>query len=82
MRTGRPKTKLELTSDERTELMRLTRRSKTAQALAQRARIILTCADGACNSDVARQLGITGATVCKWRKRFIERRVTRIIHEV
>ena len=81
MRAGRPKTKLELTSDERAELMRLTRRSKTAQALAQRSRIILACADGACNSDVARQLGITGATVCKWRKRFIERRVNGLLDE-
>jgi len=81
LRTGRPKTKLELTSEERTELERLTRRSKTAQALALRSRIVLACADGACNSEVAKQLGITGAAVCKWRKRFIERRVNGLLDD-
>jgi transposase len=81
MRTGRPKSKLELNSDERTELERLTRRSKTAQALALRSRIILTCAEGVCNSDVANRLGITCATVCKWRKRFIESRVNGLLDE-
>ena len=81
MRTGRPKAKLELTSDERAELERLTRRSKTAQALALRSRIVLACAEGACNSEVAHQLGITSATVCKWRKRFIERRVNGLLDE-
>ncbi len=81
MRTGRPKEKLELSLDERTELERLSRRPKTAQALALRSRIILACADGSSNSDVAKQLGVTGATVCKWRKRFIERRVNGLLDE-
>ena len=81
MRTGRPKEKLELSTDERTELERLSRRSKTAQALALRARIVLACAEGASNSEVAERLGITGATVCKWRKRFIERRVNGLLDE-
>lgn len=35
-----------------------------------RARIILFCADGACHSDIAAELGICEDTVRKWRKRF------------
>ncbi len=41
---------------------------KTSQALALRARIVLGCASGATNKDVAAELRITGATVCKWRR--------------
>ena len=81
MRTGRPKRELVLSAEERTELERLTRRSTTAQALALRSRIILACAEGTCNSEVAKELGITGATVCKWRQRFIDRRVNGLLDE-
>lgn len=81
MRTGRPKSELELTSDEKSELERLSRRSKTAQALALRSRIILACADGICNSEVAKQLGITSATVGKWRKRFIKQQINGLLDE-
>jgi len=43
---GRPKAELMLTEPEREELVALTLRRKTAQALALRARIVLACADG------------------------------------
>ncbi|MDP3090359.1 MAG: IS630 family transposase, partial [Nitrospira sp.] len=46
MRTGRPTAPLTLTTTERETLQQWTRRPKPAQALAQRARIILTCAEG------------------------------------
>src|SRR5580658_10508573 len=46
------------------------RRPKTAQRLALRSRIVLRCAEGLPNQTVARELRITGATVCKWRERF------------
>src|SRR5438105_3210131 len=66
---------LELTSDEREALLGLTRRPKTAQALALRARIVLACAEGLSNSEVSRGLGVSLPTVGKWRKRFVERRL-------
>jgi hypothetical protein len=44
MRTGRPLTPISVTNDQRATLQSWTRRSKTAQALALRARIILACA--------------------------------------
>jgi len=66
---------LELSRAERDVLEGWTRRGKTAQALAMRARIVLACAQGLSNSEVSRQLGVSLPTVGKWRKRFIEQRV-------
>lgn len=61
-----------LSGDERAEL---TMRRKTAQALALRARIVLSCAEGDQNTEVAAKLGLGRQTVGKWRRRFIEQRV-------
>ena len=58
---------------ERTELKLLSSRRKTAQALALRARIVLECARGLENQEVAASLGIAKNTVGKWRRRFVER---------
>jgi hypothetical protein len=46
MRTGRPKAALMVSAEQREELERWVRRRSTAQALALRARIILSCAEG------------------------------------
>jgi transposase len=64
-----------LSDDEQAELTSLTMRRKTAQALALRARIVLTCAEGGQNKEVAAELGLDRQTVGKWRRRFVERRV-------
>ena len=64
-----------LSDEERVELTSLTKRRKTAQALALRARIVLTCAEGGQNKEVAPKLGLDRSTVGKWRRRFVERRV-------
>jgi transposase len=81
MRMGRPMSKLELSLDERSELERLTRRSKTSQSIALRARIVLACADSISNGTVAMQLGITRYTVGKWRQRFVEKRINGLLDE-
>jgi hypothetical protein len=56
MRTGRPMAVLMLTDGERETLEQWARRPKTAQALAQRARIVLTCASGKTNMVVANKI--------------------------
>jgi transposase len=66
---------LTLSDEERAELESLTTRRKTAQALALRARIVLTCAEGGQNTEVAAKLGLDRQTVGKWRRRFVEGRV-------
>jgi transposase len=70
MRTGRPKKPLEITADDGEKLNMIARRPKSAQAMAMRARIVLGCGQGMSNSEVARKLHVTGATVGKWRERF------------
>ena len=40
--------------------------------MALRARIIIECAEGWSNGEVAEELGVTRATVGKWRRRFLE----------
>ena len=63
MRRGRQLTPLSVTSEERESLERWTRRPKTGQALAQRARIILESATGKSNTEVARRLRVTNQMV-------------------
>lgn len=66
---------LELSEAERSELMSLASRRKTAQALALRAKVVLACAQGGQNKAVAAQLGLQRQTVGKWRRRFVEHRI-------
>ncbi|MFD5514002.1 helix-turn-helix domain-containing protein, partial [Streptomyces sp. NPDC127051] len=78
---GRPMGELVLSEDERAALVRWSRRAKSSQALAQRCRIVLGCADGKTNRQVAGELGIWPQTVGKWRRRFLERRVEGLVDE-
>jgi len=71
---GRRFAPLELNEVELTELRSLAARRSTAQGLAQRARIILACAEGEQSKVVAARLGIDQDTVGKWRWRFAEHR--------
>ena len=50
---GRPKAELKLSTEERLALERLANRRKSAQAMAMRARIVMCCAKGDTNRDVA-----------------------------
>ncbi len=78
---GRPMAGLVLSEDERATLVRWSRRAKSSQALAQRCRIVLGCADGKTNRQVADELGIWPQTVGKWRRRFLERRMEGLVDE-
>lgn len=72
---GRPKASLVLTDQERKALVKLTQRRKTSQALAQRARIVLACAEGVDNQAVAERERVKPQTVGKWRARFVVQRI-------
>lgn len=72
---GRPKRELVLSDDERETLERWARRPNSAQALALRCRIVLACAEGGTNIEVAGRLGLHDDTVGRWRNRFIARRL-------
>jgi transposase len=70
-----------LSESERSELKALAGRRKTAQAMAMRARIVLVCAEGLQSKQVADQLGVDRATVGKWRRRFVEKRLDGLYDE-
>lgn len=62
-----------LSDTDRSTLQSWTRRRSTAQGLALRARIVLTCAEpGTTNLAIAARLDISNLTVGKWRRRFAE----------
>ncbi len=72
---------VELSDGERAALESLTRRRRTAQGLAQRARIVLLAADGLENKAIARDVGVSQHTAGKWRRRFSERRLDGLYDE-
>ena len=81
MPRGRPKLPLLLAPQERETLERWVCRPKTAQALAQRARIVLACAGGQSNGVVATRERITRQTVGRWRARFLSKRLDGLLDE-
>jgi transposase len=70
-RSGAPKAELVVDDQQRTELERLQRRSRTNRDIAFRAKIILAAADGITNCEIAKQLRTTPGTVGKWRRQFV-----------
>jgi transposase len=80
-RTGRPKAVLEPTEEEREQLSRWERRRKSSQALALRSRVVLACATGLSNKEVAVAVGVSERTVGKWRSRFCELRLDGLLDD-
>jgi transposase len=79
--SGPAKAELVLSEEERSTLERWARRPKSAQRLALRCRIVLACASGVSNLEVARELRVSRTTVGKWRARFVERRLDGLVDE-
>ena len=81
MQRGRPTPELRLTAEERETLQRWSRRPKTAQALALRARTVLACAEGKSNTTVSTAIGLCPQTVGKWPGRFVAQRLDGLLDE-
>ncbi len=72
---------MELTDGERAQLQGWARRRRTAQGLALRSQIVLECANGYSNMEVASRLSVSAATVGKWRRRFVADRLDGLVDE-
>jgi len=72
---------IELTDVERERLESWSRRHTSAQALAQRSRIVLLCAEGRRTSEICSELRVHRNTVAKWRDRFLAERLEGLLDE-
>ncbi len=57
------------------------RRRTSAQALAERSRIVLLASEGLKNTAIAERLGIGRGTAAKWRTRFVSQRLEGLLDE-
>jgi transposase len=72
---------IELSVQERAQLQSWARRRTSAQALAQRSRIVLLAADGLTNTQIAERLAIKRGTAARWRSRFASDRLDGLVDE-
>jgi transposase len=72
---------IDLTAEERAQLVSWTRRRTSAQALAMRSRIVLLAAQGRNNTEIAAELKIHRNVAGKWRSRFVEHRLDGLLDE-
>jgi transposase len=72
---------VELTDVEREQLESWSRRHSSAQALAQRSRIVLLAAEGLRTGEICDRLGVHRNTVAKWRGRFLAERLEGVLDE-
>jgi transposase len=72
---------VDLTEDERSQLVSWSRRSTSANALAVRSRIVLAAADGLNNTAIADKLDIHASSARKWRTRFVADRLDGLLDE-
>lgn len=82
MAMGRPKAALVLSSGQREQLESIASSRSLPAGLVNRARIVLMSAAGKANQQIARQRGLSNATVGKWRRRFLEQDVTGLHDEL
>ena len=72
---------VELTDVEREQLESWSRRHTSAQALAQRCRIVLLAAEGLRTGEICERLGVHRNTVARWRGRFLAERLEGVLDE-
>jgi putative transposase len=82
MTTGRPKSSLDLTDEERIQVRSFARSRTLPHDMVARAKLVLWSSEGESNSRIANRLRWTKATVGKWRQRFIQDRLAGLYDEL
>lgn len=70
--SGRAASPLPMSDSERATLEQLSRSQTAAHREVQRAKVLLMAADGAANTRISAEVGVTPVTVRAWRSRFVE----------
>jgi putative transposase len=72
VKRGRPARKLTLTDEDRNQLESYVRSRSIPSGLSTRFKIILLAADGMENKEISEKVGLSRASVGKWRRRYFE----------
>ena len=72
MALGRPMPALVLSDEEVQQLQSIANSRSYPHSLVQRAQIVMACGAGETNTAIAKRMGLTGMTVGKWRKRYLD----------
>jgi transposase len=65
--------RVEVSDEDRRELVRIVRASSSEVRMAERARIVLAASEGLTTAQIAERVGCSGRTVKKWRPRYARR---------
>jgi transposase len=72
---------VDVTEDERSQLLAWSQRSTSANELATRSRIVLAAAEGMSNTAIADKLDVHISSARKWRTRFVALRLDGLLDE-
>ena len=72
---------VQLTDDEKTCLLKLTRTGECKARIFKRAMILLACNDGKTYKEITESLGVSRATVCNTRRRYFLEGLEPALHE-
>ncbi len=72
MTMGRPLRPLDIRDESRAQLESISRSRSMPHMLVRRAKIVLMSEQGLSNQQIGEQIGLSGASVGKWRRRFCE----------
>jgi putative transposase len=82
MRTGRPKAPIVLSKEEDEQLKSIASSRSLPHSLVNRAQIVLMATQGTPNHSIAQKVGLSPQMVCKWRRRFLQQRLSGLHDEL
>jgi putative transposase len=82
MSTGRPKSPLILSDEEKKQLESIVRSRSLPYGLVTRAQIILLDAQSFSNRVIAEKVGLSVQSVCKWRQRYLQHGLSGLYDEI
>lgn len=82
MRTGRPKKPIILSDQEHEQLTSIVRSRSLPHGLVTRAQIVLMAAEGVISNEIAKKVGLSAQSVCKWRQRYLQQGISGLHDEL